>query len=194
MKRYFFVFLAIFIFIGLTFANEKDFNKELIPVSFSLITNYTILGENSNFSKSNINNFAASVGFESGDMMNLGIKLTSAGIANIVDGALWISLAYVFVWLMWTEIYPTSTFNSVIAWEISFYGPYDPLSSALYAYLANFSLIFGIISLGIGTLLLIPGIILWAVGATKTTSSKLKKEQKIVLVVAGDKIGVAIKF
>jgi len=194
MKRFFVVLFIIFVLCGFSFASQKNIIiQDSNPVSFSLITNYTFLSGNS-LSKGNVNNLAASLGMEAGDMMNLGIKLTSAGIGNIGDGILWIILGYVFVWLMWEEERPTEAFNSVIAWNISFYGPYTDSTSSLYAGLANFSLIFGIISCGVGVALLIPGIILWAVGAVRAVSGSLKKDQKIVPVVSGDKIGVAIKL
>lgn len=186
MKKFLLALSVIFILCGFSFSNEKSVNS----ISFSFISNYNTINGSE---KSSISNLAASGGIESGYMVNIGIKLTSAGITNIIDGALWLALGFVFVWLMWEDMYPLTPFNSGLAWSISFTGPYITYSGSIYAGLANFSLVFSIISFGIGVLLLIPGIILWAVGAS-SGSAKLKKEQKIVPVVTGDKIGVIIKL
>jgi len=199
MRKVPFIIILVLIFASFTFANEKSV-VQVNPISFSLITEYTVLrGISSGISKGNAVNLAASVGIDSSEMISLGIKLTSAGIGNLIDGALWMALAYVFLWLMWVEIYPDRAFNSVEGWNIAFMiTPVDTSNAGVnfiyYLALADFSLIFGIISLVFGGLLLVPGIILWAVGASNAAKAKLKKEQKIMPVVTGDRIGVVIKF
>lgn len=198
MRQSFLILVIVFITTNPIFSNQKELivvkNKEINFLSFPLITNSKFVVPTDNLLKSNLTNLAASIGIDNSSMISIGMKLTSAGIANIIDGAIFIGLGYVFVWLMWTEIYTTTTFNSVTAWTISFYGPYEK-DGGIYAGAANFCLIFGIISVGIGGLLLIPGIILWVVGVSQGIKvNNFKKQQKVVPVVSGNKIGVAIKF